>query len=119
MDNGAPGVFVLAACFQEDSVQRRSLAHHPFTRRKEGQPTALHVSAGAGYIYIKSESGVIGSLQVYDTVGKLVFGTANLNESQFKLPVNGKQMYIVKATVGEATVVEKIMPNYVFFVFVV
>ncbi|GHT43575.1 hypothetical protein FACS189438_1060 [Bacteroidia bacterium] len=75
------------------------------------QPTTLQVSAGAGYIYIKSESGVIGRLQVYDTVGRLVYGTANLNESQFKLPVNSKQMYIVKATIGEETVVEKIMAN--------
>ncbi|GHV51136.1 hypothetical protein FACS1894181_12580 [Bacteroidia bacterium] len=74
-------------------------------------PTTLQVSAGAGYIYIKSESGVIGSLQVYDAVGKLIYSTANLNERQFTLPVNGKQMYIVKATIGEATVVEKIMPN--------
>ncbi|GHV51944.1 hypothetical protein FACS1894181_14560 [Bacteroidia bacterium] len=71
----------------------------------------LQVSSGAGYIYIKSESGVIGSLQIYDTVGRLVYGTPNLNERQLKLPVNGKQMYIVKATVGEATVVEKIMSN--------
>ncbi|GHT43793.1 hypothetical protein FACS189438_1680 [Bacteroidia bacterium] len=76
-----------------------------------GQPTALQVSSGAGYIYIKSEAGVIGSLQIYDTVGRLVYSTANLNESQFKLPVNSKQMYIVKATIGEATVVEKIMSN--------
>ncbi|GHV52240.1 hypothetical protein FACS1894181_15170 [Bacteroidia bacterium] len=81
------------------------------TGNEAAQPTALHVSAGAGYIYIKSESGVIGSLQIYDTVGKLVYGTGNLNESQFKLPVNGKQMYIVKATIGEATHVEKIMAN--------
>ncbi|GHV51439.1 hypothetical protein FACS1894181_13260 [Bacteroidia bacterium] len=75
------------------------------------QPSALQVSAGAGYIYIKSEAGVIGSLQVYDTVGKLVYSTANLNERQFKLPVNSKQMYIVKATVGEESYVEKIMSN--------
>ncbi|GHV52572.1 hypothetical protein FACS1894181_15750 [Bacteroidia bacterium] len=74
-------------------------------------PSILQVSSGTGYIYIKSESGVIGSLQIYDTVGRLVYGTANLNERQFKLPVNGKQMYIVKATIGEATVVEKIMSN--------
>ncbi|GHV49988.1 hypothetical protein FACS1894181_09960 [Bacteroidia bacterium] len=74
-------------------------------------PTTLQVSSGAGYIYIKSESGVIGSLQVYDTVGRLIYSTANLNANQLKLPVNGKQMYIVKATIGEETVVEKIMPN--------
>ncbi|GHV49587.1 hypothetical protein FACS1894181_08910 [Bacteroidia bacterium] len=74
-------------------------------------PSALHVSGGAGYIYIKSESGVIGSLQVYDAVGRLIYSTPNLNESQLKLPVNSKQMYIVKATVGEETHVEKIMAN--------
>ncbi|GHV51125.1 hypothetical protein FACS1894181_12570 [Bacteroidia bacterium] len=74
-------------------------------------PSALQVSAGAGYIYIKSEAGVISSLQIYDTVGRLVYGTSNLNERQLKLPVNGKQMYIVKATIGEATHVEKTMPN--------
>ncbi|GHT36788.1 hypothetical protein FACS189435_0460 [Bacteroidia bacterium] len=81
------------------------------TGNEAAQPTALQVSSGAGYIYIKSTAGVIGRLQVYDTVGRLVYGTANLNESQLKLPVNGKQMYIVKATVGEATHVEKIMTN--------
>ncbi|GHV50493.1 hypothetical protein FACS1894181_11110 [Bacteroidia bacterium] len=81
------------------------------TGNEAAQPTALQVSAGAGYIYIKSESGVISRLQIYDTVGRLVYGTANLNERQFKLPVNGKQMYIVKATIGEETVVEKIMAN--------
>ncbi|GHV50508.1 hypothetical protein FACS1894181_11160 [Bacteroidia bacterium] len=81
------------------------------TGNESAQPSALQVSAGAGYIYIKSESGIIGSLQIYDTVGRLVYGTANLNESQLKLPVNVKQMYIVKATVGEATHVEKIMAN--------
>ncbi|GHT43728.1 hypothetical protein FACS189438_1500 [Bacteroidia bacterium] len=75
------------------------------------QPTALQVSSGAGYIYIKSESGVIGSLQVYDTVGRLIYSTANLNESQLKLPVNVKQMYIIKATIGEESYVEKIMAN--------
>ncbi|GHV52657.1 hypothetical protein FACS1894181_15920 [Bacteroidia bacterium] len=74
-------------------------------------PSILHVSGGAGYIYIKSESGMIGSLQIYDTVGRLLYSTANLNESHFKLPVNSKQMYIVKATIGEATHVEKIMSN--------
>ncbi|GHV50390.1 hypothetical protein FACS1894181_10880 [Bacteroidia bacterium] len=74
-------------------------------------PTTLQVSAGAGYIYIKSATGAISSLQVYDTVGRLVYGTPNLNTNQFTLPVNGKQMYIVKATIGEETVVEKIMSN--------
>ncbi|GHT43284.1 hypothetical protein FACS189438_0150 [Bacteroidia bacterium] len=76
-----------------------------------GKPSALQVSGGAGYIYIKSESGVIGSLQVYDAVGRLLYSTANLNESQFKLPVNGKQLYIVKAAASGISIIEKVIPK--------
>ncbi|GHV49593.1 hypothetical protein FACS1894181_08930 [Bacteroidia bacterium] len=81
------------------------------TGNEAAKPTALQVSSGAGYIYIKSAAGVIGRLQVYDALGHLIYGTANLNERQLKLPVNVKRMYIVKATIGEATHVEKIMSN--------
>jgi hypothetical protein len=75
------------------------------------QPPALQVSGGDGYIYIKSTAGAISRLQVYDVVGRIVYSTSNLNETQLKLPVNSKQMYIVKAGIGSETIVGKIKPN--------
>ncbi|GHV52117.1 hypothetical protein FACS1894181_14920 [Bacteroidia bacterium] len=78
------------------------------TGNEAAQASALQVSGGAGYIHLMSNAGVIGNLQIYDAAGKLMYSAANLNECQFRLPVNGKQVYLVKATVGSEQIAEKV-----------
>ncbi|GHT35608.1 hypothetical protein AGMMS49574_25380 [Bacteroidia bacterium] len=78
------------------------------TGTETAEASALQVSGGAGYIYLKSNAGVIGYLQIFNATGQLVYSTGNLNESQFRLPVNGQQIYLVRAGIGSETIVEKV-----------
>jgi hypothetical protein len=67
---------------------------------------ALHVSSGRGYMQVWSDDQ-IGTLQVYDALGKLVYSSSNVGDKQLRIPVPGRQMYVVKAQIGGEMRIEK------------
>jgi hypothetical protein len=60
----------------------------------------LHVSSGRGYIQLWSDSSPIGSLDIYNSLGKLIYSNPDVNDKQLRINVPARQMYIVKAMLG-------------------
>ncbi|GHV47430.1 hypothetical protein FACS1894181_00860 [Bacteroidia bacterium] len=69
--------------------------------------SALQVTGGDGYISIQA-GGSVSNLQVYNTLGLLVHSLPEVNESSYRIPVSGKQIYIVKVQTGNLTKTEKV-----------
>jgi hypothetical protein len=68
--------------------------------------SALRLSSDAGYLHIQSTKEPVGSLQIYNTTGALVY-SGNTPSTHFSIPVAGGQMYIVKAHLGKEILTEK------------
>jgi hypothetical protein len=62
------------------------------------------------YIYVQSEGEPIESLQIYNTLGSLIYSASSVNERQHKVAVNGgQQIYLVKARIGNEHKTEKVI----------
>jgi hypothetical protein len=72
------------------------------------EESALLVSGNDGYIHVRSTSGVIRHLWVFNLVGKTLYNDQTVS-NEFKIPVERAQMYIVKALIGNRYVVKKVV----------
>ncbi|MDH6304573.1 hypothetical protein M2459_001308 [Parabacteroides sp. PF5-5] len=66
----------------------------------------LNVTSTDGYIHIQSKSS-ISSLQIYNISGALVYSSNKLSNN-FRIAVDGQQIYVVKAKIGSSYHVEKV-----------
>jgi hypothetical protein len=69
---------------------------------------SLRLLGQNGVIDVRA-SGKISSLQIYDTLGKLVYSKADVNDSQISIPVAASQLYLVMATVDGTAITEKVL----------
>ncbi|GHU59166.1 hypothetical protein FACS189411_15680 [Bacteroidia bacterium] len=69
---------------------------------------ALQVSSEDGYIYVSTNTGIISNLQIYSVPGNQLFGS-NQAAGQFKVRIGASQLCIVKAQIGNESIVEKIL----------
>ena len=67
----------------------------------------LHLSSGRGYIQAWTSGSPIGSLEVYDALGKQIYRNADVNDHQLRIHVPSRKLYIVKAMVGGEMKIEK------------
>ncbi|MDR3269162.1 MAG: DUF11 domain-containing protein [Tannerella sp.] len=69
---------------------------------------ALQLSGNDGYIQVRSVAGIIKHLQIYNMAGMLIYSDDTASE-EFRIPAERSQTYIVKAFVGNADIVEKVI----------
>jgi hypothetical protein len=68
------------------------------------------VYAKDSYIYVQSEGEPIESLQIYNTLGSLIYSASSINERQHKVAVSGgQQIYLVRARIGNVVKTEKVI----------
>ncbi|MDR2533710.1 MAG: hypothetical protein LBC81_02880 [Tannerellaceae bacterium] len=79
-----------------------------WTPAEEAKPNLLKVTAEQGYINVSSTSRAIASLQVYDAYGRSIYNENAVSGGR-RIPAPGGGLYMVKATIGGETTVEKVL----------
>ncbi|MDR2041160.1 MAG: hypothetical protein LBP98_02435, partial [Tannerella sp.] len=78
------------------------------SRSAEERQPEVTVVATAGYIHVRSLSGRIDRVDIYNVPGMLVAAAAPAGVNELNIPVAGAQTYLVKVETSGQTVVKKI-----------
>ncbi|MDR2496904.1 MAG: hypothetical protein LBD21_07230 [Tannerellaceae bacterium] len=76
---------------------------------EEAPEADFFVAVNGETLQLRSASGTIGSLQVYNAVGALIYDHPNVGDARHSLSLPGRNVYIVKAMVNGDLKVEKIV----------
>jgi hypothetical protein len=72
------------------------------------ESSSLLVNSVKGVINVRTTSGFISSLQIYNVSGALIYSDNTLS-TEYRIPVPGQKVYIVRALIGGAVNTAKVI----------